>query len=93
MLIQKAAIYLYPKIKTYQIPEVNEVLESEEYPIDYPITDTNISAFGFGCSRIDSTPELQQRNLEMISTIWTYNPDLNRQDNFGRSPMHLACTS
>ena len=48
-LIDKAAMVLSAKIKKHKVPEVSDVLNSE-FPVDYPITDTRMSALSFTCS-------------------------------------------
>ena len=52
-LIQKAAMVLSTKIKREKIDEVQNVLNSE-FPVDYPITDTGMSALSFACSMTEN---------------------------------------
>ena len=40
---------LSAKIKKHKVKEVQDVLNSE-FPVDYPITDTRMSALSFACS-------------------------------------------
>ena len=52
-LIQKATMVLSTKIKRENIEEVQHVLHSE-LPVDYPITDTGMSALSFACSMTEN---------------------------------------
>jgi hypothetical protein len=54
-LINKAAIVLNPNIKRYKYDKINEILNSE-FPVDYPITDTRMSALSLACSLPEPTP-------------------------------------
>ena len=55
-LVRKAAQLLNPKIKKYKFKEVNNILESE-FPIDEPITDTNMSAICLATTLLDNDAE------------------------------------
>ena len=57
-LIQKAAMVLSTKIKREKIDEVQNVLNSE-FPVDYPITDTGMSALSFACSMTENDNQEQ----------------------------------
>jgi hypothetical protein len=37
------------KIKKQKLKEVQEILSSE-FPVDYPVTDTNLSSLSYACS-------------------------------------------
>ena len=60
-LIRKAAIVINPKIKRYQLDGVKQILNSE-YPVDFPVTDTNMSALSLACSLSDATPQHKAAN-------------------------------
>ena len=49
VLVKKAAIVIPLKIKKCKNNEVLEILKSE-FPVDYPVTDTNLSSLSFACS-------------------------------------------
>ena len=52
-LVRRAAIVLNPRIKKYKLKDVSNILESEEFPVDEPITDTHMSALCLACSLAD----------------------------------------
>ena len=54
-LIQQAALFLYRNIKGYKFEEVKDILDSAEFEIDTPITDTQMSGFSFACSLPDNS--------------------------------------
>ena len=68
-LIEKAAMVLSAKIKKHKVKEVQDVLSSE-FPVDYPITDTRMSALSFACSLTENTAAEKQRNFEMLAAIF-----------------------
>ena len=88
-LIAKAAIVLNPNIKRYKYDKINEILNSE-FPIDYPITDTQMSALSLACSLPEPTPQHKVHSKKLVDTIFQYGPNLNLKDRFGRTPLHFA---
>ena len=62
-----------------------------EFDVNFPITDTQMSALTYACSLSDITPQQKQNNTQMVGNIMTCGPNLNHQDQFGRSPLHMAC--
>ena len=65
-----------------------------EYPVDEPITDTNMSALSFACALPDTTEAMNINNTRMIELILDQKcPNINFRDNFGRTPLHHACNS
>lgn len=54
--IFRAAAYLFNYIKHYQFDGINEILNSE-FPIDFSITDTDMSALSMTCTMPDRTPQ------------------------------------
>ena len=90
-LIRRAAIVLNPKIKKYKFKEVKNILDSE-YPVDEPITDTQMSALCLACSLSDSTEKHQELNEKMVTMILGKEPNLNFKDDFHRTPLHFACS-
>ena len=48
-LVKKAAVILPLKIKKQKLKEVHEILSSE-FPVDFPVTDTNLSSLSYACS-------------------------------------------
>ena len=52
-----------------------------------PITDTQISALGLACSLPDSNPTENEANSKMLEIILKRNPDINKVDKFGRTPL------
>ena len=91
-LIQKAAMVLSTKIKREKVAEVQNVLNSE-FPVDHSITDTGMSALSFACAMTEVDATEQARNQKMLTAILQCNPNLNHEDNFKRTPLHLACIS
>ena len=88
-LIKKAAIVISPKIKRFKHQEVEEILDSE-FPINTPVTDTQMSSISLTCSLPDNTQQHHANILRMLETIWKFNPDINHQDRFLRTPLHFA---
>ena len=91
-LIEKAAMVLSAKIKKHKVKEVQDVLSSE-FPVDYPITDTRMSALSFASSLTENSEEERKRNGEILTAIFQCNPNPNYEDNFKRTPLHLASIS
>ena len=48
-LVKKAGQIIFLKIKKYNFAEVEKILNSD-YPVDHPVTDTQMSSFSFACS-------------------------------------------
>ena len=55
-LVREAARLLNTKIKQYKFDDVKDILESGEFPIDFPVTDTQMSALSLACSMADTSP-------------------------------------
>ena len=49
-------MYLFKYIKGYKFDEINEILSSE-FPVNFSITDTDMSALLMICTMPDRTPE------------------------------------
>ena len=88
-LIKKAAIVISPKIKRFKHQEVEEILDSE-FPINTPVTDTQMSSLSLTCSLPDNTQAHHANIQKMLETIWKFNPSVNHQDRFLRTPLHFA---
>ena len=54
-MIIRAALFMYRHIKSYKFEEIKDILDSAEYQVDYPITDTLMSAFSFACTLPDNS--------------------------------------
>jgi len=52
-----------------------------------------MSALSLACSLGEETEAHKPYNLKLVSTILKYNPDINQKDDWGRTPLHLACNS
>ena len=65
-VMQQAAVYLYRNIKSYQFEQINEIFSSEEFPTDFPITDTRMSGFSFACSLPDNSDKRKEYNLNLL---------------------------
>ena len=48
-LAKKAAQIIFSRIKKYNFAEIEKILSSD-YPVDHPVTDTQMSSFSFACS-------------------------------------------
>ena len=68
-LLKSAAILLNPKIKTYKFEGIDEILNSDEFPIDFPVTDTQMSSFSYACTFPDGTPQRKAANLKLLQAI------------------------
>ena len=88
-LIKKAAQLLNPKIISYSYEQVAKIMNSE-FPVDYPITNTNMSAFQMACSMPDNTEVRQESNQKMLEIIWEHEPCMTYKDVFGRTALLLA---
>ena len=55
-ILKKAALHLNKYIKEYDFDKINEILKTE-FPIDYPITDINMSVLSVICTMRDRTPQ------------------------------------
>ena len=88
-LVEKAATVLPAKVKKHKVSEVGEIIQSE-FPIDFPITDTGMTVLIVACSLASENSE---KDEAMIQTILGQGPKVNQQDKFGRTALHLACTS
>ena len=65
-------------------------MNTVEFQIDFPVTDTGISAFGLACTLVERTPEHCKAIKVMLELILRFKPDLTLTDNHGRTPLHLA---
>ena len=72
---------LNPKIKKYKFDGVEEILNSE-YPIDFSVTDTQMSAFSLACSLGEKTIQHPPYNQKLLDLIYKYNPNINHTDKF-----------
>ena len=88
--IQKAAFVLGAKIKKYDLEAAEEILE-RDFPINYPVSDTQMPPLGLICSLCDHTDEHRGINQRILEMVFRFKPDINSQDRFGRTPLHLAC--
>ena len=88
-LVEKAATVLPAKVKKQKVQEVGEIIQSE-FPIDFPITDTGMTVLTVACSLASENAAADEA---MIQTILGQGPQVNQQDKFGRTALHLACTS
>jgi len=57
-ILKRAAIFINPKIKAYRFDEVRKILDSGEFPINYPITDTQMSSLGLLCAMPDISTQI-----------------------------------
>ena len=57
--IRRAGLVLYGKIKNYKFTEVNGIINTPDYPIDWPMTDTQMSAFQYACCLPDNNDDLR----------------------------------
>ena len=84
-LIAKAARVLPAKLKRGKVKEIGEILASE-FPVDHPITATGMTTLGVVVSMKESADG-------MLEVVMAQKPDINHLDKFGRSALHMACTS
>ena len=91
-LQQKAAHYLNRRIRKYEFTGIEELLHSD-YAIDGRVSDTGMSALSLACSLGEKTEAHKPYNQKLVNTILKYNPDVNQKDDWGRTPLHLACNS
>ena len=88
----RAAQAINPKIKKYNFDSINNILGSE-FPVDYPVTDSQMSALSLACSLSDHCEELHELNAKLIETILSHSPDVNIKDMYSRTPLHHAAAS
>ena len=69
---------------------MDEILNSDEFPIDHPVTDTQMSALGLVCTLNDASANRKAANQKMLETIYKYSPSLCQSDILGRTPLHHA---
>ena len=49
-LVRKAALKLNGQIKKYKFENCEMILNSNDYPVDEPLTDTKMNALSLACS-------------------------------------------
>ena len=89
---QKAAHYLNRRIRKYEFTGIEQLLDSD-YQIDGRVSDTGMSALSLACSLGEKTEAHRPYNKKLVGTILKYNPDINKKDDWGRTPLHMACNS
>ena len=89
---QKAAHFLSRRIRKYEFVAIEELLNSD-YNIDGRVSDTGMSALSLACSLGEKTEAHKPYNKKLIGTILKYNPNINHKDDWGRTPLHMACNS
>ena len=47
---KRLSLLLWDAIKKERINDIEEIMNDPNYPIDYPVTDTGLSAISFACS-------------------------------------------
>ena len=47
---KRLSLLLWDAIKKERINDIEEIMNDTDYPIDYPVTDTGLSAISFACS-------------------------------------------
>ena len=89
-LIYKASLQINNSIKRFEIQKVASIINSE-FPTDYAITDSGITAIGLAASQAEKEPKYKPHIKRMLETIAVAGPNYNHRDNFGRAPIHYAC--
>lgn len=89
--LYRAALKLNGQIKKCNFDNVNKILNSVNYPIDEPLTDTKMNALAFTCCKPIESDNDGSNNLSMIKIILAKEPNLNFQDRYGRTALHHAC--
>ena len=54
-------MYVWDAIKRNKIDVLHQKLDEEGYPVDYPVTDTGLTAFAYACS--------WTTNLEILNSL------------------------
>ena len=72
---------LWDAIKRNDISKINEKL-GDGFPIDHPITDSNLTALSYACTRCT--------DQNIFQAILEKNPDVNARGSGGRTALHFA---
>lgn len=73
----RAALNLNKFLKSNNYQKVYDLVSCEDFPIDFPITDTGISSLGFTCALPTNTPEDCIINKHLLEIIYQFKPDIN----------------
>ena len=79
-MIKRNGLLLLEAIKKNDVVEINKLLG--EFPVDYPITDTGLTALAFA--------SLQSTELSVFETILKHKPNLNASNSSRKTALHQA---
>ena len=79
-LMKRNSLFLWDAIKKSDLVEMNKILS--EFPVDYPITDTGLTALAFASSWSTEVP--------VFELILKFRPNVNAGNNQRKTPLHQA---
>lgn len=84
---------MFNLIRQYKLKDIKDILDSDEYPVDFGITDLNISAFDLACTLSDQGQKRKDLNHKLLCLIFDYKPKLDHRDKLERTALHHAIRS